>query len=472
MYGPASPGILLGRTYIIPPRRRYFNAQVRKLISVCIKTNRERSPESPHQTCKKRGAASPPWGAAPPSPRLSAWAPRGLRPPGPDGAGPGPAPHKGGHPSRLPRLRRGFRGVLGLGPPAARWAAAGLRPGGPASPPGSAPGLAPLAPPGPLGPGSGPLRSLGVAPGGAAAYRRAACAPCGGRGAPPGPGAAAPGGPGPRRPWPAVGSVPSSAGLAPRLLSLAAPLAGALRSCRRRAAPPASSCRVPPRPAPAGRPGFRPGPPPLRPSGGRLGAACGRPLPRRRPPPWGLSARQAGCQGLRKRPTGPPLTALGGPIFVVDTGAAGVWGRADHFCEITKMVLAFIEQVCYDSPCKGAPHHRLQCSPHGHGGGGSFFALLAPLVAHEGFFTSTPSPSRPPPHEGPGEAQGSGMLCIPSWHSNKCIIFVESYHHLGTPIEQKGVDATSHLPHSPVALYAIFHTLPSTAGRPWRKSWW
>lgn len=196
---------------------------------------------------------------------------------------PGPAPTPGqcpfgGHPSRLFFRRKAApeqSGVLGLGPPRLRWAAAGLA-RRPCLRLGLAPGLGPCGPLGRAGPGSGPLRSLWVAPGVAAACRRAACAPCGGRGAPPGPRRCGVWGACPRRPWLAVGCGPVLAGLAPRLLSLAAPCGGAALLPPGGCAP-AASGRVPPRPAPVGRPGYRHGPPPLRPSGGRLGAGRKRP---------------------------------------------------------------------------------------------------------------------------------------------------------------------------------------------------
>lgn len=245
------------------------------------------------------------------------------------GRGPPPlrgqkAPSGGSRPG-CPASRRGVCGVLGLGPPRLRWAAAGLA-RRPCLCLGLAPGLGPLAPVGPLGPGSGPLRSLGVAPGVAAAYRRAACAPRGGFAAPPGPGAAAPGGPGPRRPWPAVGSVPSSAGLARRLLSLAAPLSGGAALLPPAGCAPCLVLPGPPSAPPAGRPGFRPGPPPLVPPGGGWGGGSAAPLCRRRPPPWGHpplflgrgSGRGPGAlptpgdprQGSRQAAQGPPLTEI------------------------------------------------------------------------------------------------------------------------------------------------------------------
>ena len=79
--------------------------------------------------------------------------PAGAAAPAPHGAGPGPRPRYGGPPAQLPRLRRGFRGVLGLGPPRLRWAAAGL-----ARRPCLRLGLAPGGAPGPCG-AAGPARA-------------------------------------------------------------------------------------------------------------------------------------------------------------------------------------------------------------------------------------------------------------------------------------------------------------------------
>lgn len=116
---------------------------------------------------------------------------------------PGPAPTPGrcpfgGHPSRLFFRRKAApeqSGVLGLGPPRLRWAAAGLA-RRPCLRLGLAPGLGPCGPLGRACPGSGPLRSLWVAAGVAAACRRAACARRRGPGAPPAAPAAAWAGPG------------------------------------------------------------------------------------------------------------------------------------------------------------------------------------------------------------------------------------------------------------------------------------
>lgn len=113
--------------------------------------------------------------------------------------------------SRLAWDRRDFCGVLGLGPPRLRWAAAG-----PARRPCLRLGLrsqpGPLAPCGAAGPGSGPSAPLGSLRGrcGLSAGRlRPSARP---RGSPGGPRCGVAGS-GPRRPWLAGGSAPSSGGL-------------------------------------------------------------------------------------------------------------------------------------------------------------------------------------------------------------------------------------------------------------------
>lgn len=223
-----------------------------------------------------------------------------------------PAP-SGGPPSRLPRLRRGVRGVLGLGPPPLRLLAApfgrlaalrvGLAPGPPVGP------SAPLGPVSAAG-GSGPLRSLWVAPGGAAAFGGPPAPLAAGWGAPPagprcgggGSGAvAAPPAPslGPRLggPWPcpspACGPPCGGGGPLPRSVPGLAPPAPRGPPL----APPLRAPRLPPWGAAAAS---------LR--GAAVGAAAPPPLFRRRPPPWGLSDQMGPRQGLTQVAIRPPLT--------------------------------------------------------------------------------------------------------------------------------------------------------------------
>lgn len=178
--------------------------------------------------------------------------------------------------------------------------------GGPLRAPGPAAllvlGLAPGPPVGPSPPAgaaaaaSGPLRSLWVAAGVAAACRRPACARRRGPRAPPAAPAAAWAAPAPGGFRPAGASVPSSAGLAPRLLSLAAPwrgrcasAAGRLRPCSRRAgAPSRGPCRAAPLVA-VGR----------RASSSRGGGWAAAPPFFASPPPrsWGAGARPAWARG-------------------------------------------------------------------------------------------------------------------------------------------------------------------------------
>lgn len=206
-------------------------------------------------------------------------------------------PIEGGGPGCFAANRRqNISGMLGIGPPPPRWAAAGY-----ARRPCLVSGL--RSRPGPLGlrpagPGSGPLRSLRVATGVAPAYRRAACARRGGAAAPPAGAAAA-------APVPAGGgfatppaSVPSSGGLVRVALVACRPLTGPLRSWRRPSCAPSLVAPGPPLPPPAGRPGFRHGPPPLPPSGGRLGRLR-RPSSPPPPPSVGIIRPSACRQGLR-----------------------------------------------------------------------------------------------------------------------------------------------------------------------------
>lgn len=192
-----------------------------------------------------------------------------------------PAPAPGGLPSRLPRLRRGFCGVLGLGPPAARWAAAGLarRPclsAGLRSRPG------PLRPPGPRWPWLGPP------PPGAARARGSGG--CGGFPAlPPAPGVARP-----------IGGPPAPVGAAPSLPRRAPLRRGRVRPPaavpRRGLGPllggsgPGGSCRLPP---PVGGAALLP-PPGLRPFPRRAGSPSPGPCRAARLPPWAAAPPPSG----------------------------------------------------------------------------------------------------------------------------------------------------------------------------------
>lgn len=190
-----------------------------------------------------------------------------MEPPG------APAPATGGPPGGCPSQARGGCGMLGLGPPPPRWAAAG-----PARRPCLVSGL--RSRPGPLGlrpagPGSGPLRSLLVAPG--------VAWPTGG---PPAPVGAAPGLP--RRAPLRRGRVRAVAGLPRPVLG---PLLGG--------SGPGGSGRLPP---PGGAAALLP-PPVLRPLPRRAGSPCpgpcrAAPLPRwaAAPPPSG--GGWGGCAAL------------------------------------------------------------------------------------------------------------------------------------------------------------------------------
>lgn len=225
--------------------------------------------------------------------------------------------------SRLAWDRRDFCGVLGLGPPRLRWAAAG-----PARRPCLRLGLrsrpGPLAPCGAAGPGSGPSAPLGSLRGrcGLSAGRlRPSARP---RGSPGGPRCGVAGS-GPRRPWLAGGSAPSSGGLGRGALVACRPLSGPLRSCRLPACAPSLVAPGPPPRGPVGRPAKGVG---RRASsaGGRavaalraavkaarapqLGRGCARPAadPVRPGLPWclargcpaGRTSRRVGRQGSRQ----------------------------------------------------------------------------------------------------------------------------------------------------------------------------
>lgn len=75
----------------------------------------------------------------------------------------------------------------------------------------------------------------------------------------------------------------------------------------------------------------------------------------------------------------------------------------EHFPNLRKMVDS-IEHLCYDRHCKGDSQPLARQCPHGRSGWEPFFFHAQ---------KTTPTPSRPPPHEGPGEAQGRGMLTHP-----------------------------------------------------------
>lgn len=219
---------------------------------------------------------------------------------------PGPAPRRGGAAPVVPPLVSGGTSSVcsALAPLRSGRPAAGLarRPGLRS---GLAPGLGPCGPLGRAGPGSGPLRSLWVAAGVASACRRAACARRRGPGAPPAAPAAAWAGPG-------VGGLASPPPRPPAWGSCGPPCAPLRARCggaRPWAAPGGPS----PRPRRAGAPSPGPcraarlspwaaAPSSLR---GALGAACGRPLPRRAPLRWGIRPRSGGqgsSQAARGRP--------------------------------------------------------------------------------------------------------------------------------------------------------------------------
>ena len=211
-------------------------------------------------------------------------------------------------------------------------------PGGPASPPGFAPGLGPCGPLGRAGPGSGPLRrgrpALGALVVVVASRRcprlRGSLGLSAGRLRPSARPRPSPGGPrcgvagsGPRRPCLAGGSAPSSGGLGRGALVACRPLSGALRSCRRPACAPSLVAPGPPPRGPAGRPGFRPGPPRLLPPGAAGGGYAA--LFRAAAPfvgaapvsavvgvPWGrgpVPTLPTLRQGSRQAAQAPPLTA-------------------------------------------------------------------------------------------------------------------------------------------------------------------
>ena len=215
------------------------------------------------------------------SPQKSPKNAAGAAAPAPHGAGPGPRPRYGGPPAQLPRLRRGFRGVLGLGPPAARWAAAGLA-RRPCLSAGLRPRPGPLRPPGPRWPWLGPP------PPGAARARGSGG--CGGFPAlPPAPGVARP-----------IGGPPAPVGAAPSLPRRAPLRRGRVRPPaavpRRGLGPllggsgPGGSCRLPP---PVGGAALLP-PPGLRPFPCRAGSPSPGPCRAARLPPWAAAPPPSG----------------------------------------------------------------------------------------------------------------------------------------------------------------------------------
>lgn len=213
-----------------------------------------------------------------------------------------------GAPAPVAPPSSGRFGVLGLGPPRLRWAAAGK-----ARRPCLRLGL--RSRPGPLGlrpagPGSGPLRRGRSALGALAvvvAFRRCprlrgSRRPIGG---PPAPAGAAPGLPrraplrrGRVRPAAALARLrlgPLLGGSGRPALVACRPLAGALRSCRRAAAPPPSSRRVPLPGSLSGGPASPWAAAPS-PSGGGWGRLA-PPFVPPPPPPWGPSPWRPGGGG-------------------------------------------------------------------------------------------------------------------------------------------------------------------------------
>lgn len=200
-----------------------------------------------------------------------------------------PAPAPGGHPSRLPRLWRGFLWCARPWPP--------LRSGGPLRPPGAAARLrsgaslpAPRSAPRPPW-GRWPLR-VARAPSAPLGSLRGSLGLSAGRLRPSARPRPSPGGPrcggsgsGFRGPWLPGPSAPSSGGLGRWALVACRPLAGALRSCRPPACAPSLVAPGPPPRGPIGRPGFRPGPPRLLPPG--AAGAAAPPFSAPPPPPLG-----------------------------------------------------------------------------------------------------------------------------------------------------------------------------------------
>lgn len=191
------------------------------------------------------------WG--PGGPQNSAvWGPHPAPPaPGRPATGPwpgGPAVVRGS----LPAARSGARAPVGLGP---------------------GPGCGSLGPPGPVGAAARPVGSLGLSAGRPPRAAGPGCSPGGPR--------CGVAGSGRGRPGLAPGSAPGSGGRRPR----PAPVCGlprggsvALAGLRACPAPLPAPPRVPLPPGPAGRPGYRHGPPRRAPAGGGWGGGRGPPL--------------------------------------------------------------------------------------------------------------------------------------------------------------------------------------------------
>lgn len=301
----------------------------------------------------------------------------GSDPHTPHGAGPEPGPTPGATRPSCPASREigGTSSVCSALPTLGSVGALRAFARRPASASGCAPGLGPWplrgrwprlgSPP----PSASRARALALAVAsrrcrrlrGRLAYRLGACARRRGGGAPPAGRAAA-------RPAPAGGgfaappaSSPSSAGLG----------RGALVACRAfpaRCAPvaarpaPRSRRAGAPCPPPAGRPGFRPGPPRLLPPGGGWGGfaapfSAAAPL-RKEYQAFGLWSR-ASQVAIR-----PPLTTARPPDAWSLRGAAEICAN---------LFLDFIEHMCYHKPCKGDTQPLALRCPHGQSGWVPFF---------------------------------------------------------------------------------------------------
>ena len=243
----------------------------------------------------------------------------------------GTRPHSGGHPSRLPRRRRGFCGMLGLGPPRLRWAAAGL-----ARRPCLRLGLAPGGAPGPCG-AAGPARapsapfgslrgSLGLSAGRLRPSARSRRSPGGPR--------CGVGGSGRGRACLAPASAPGVGVVRPPLRAAAGSLRGrSPLGCSGRPFAPSAPRRCP-LPGPlSGGPAIAIGRRAFLPPGG-AGGGLRPPFAAPRPPPLGYQTAQRRSR-VRPGGQGPPLTASPGPIFG-QQGAAR-WGLG----------LDKLERLCY-----------------------------------------------------------------------------------------------------------------------------
>lgn len=236
------------------------------------------------------------------------------------------------------------------------------QPGGPASPPGFAPGGAP-----------GPCRGRWPRPGPSAPFGslRGRSGLSAGRLRPSARPRPSPGGPrcgvagsGPRRPCLAGGSAPGSGVWAGGLLSLAAP-------CRGRCAPAAA------RPAPLPRRAGSPSPGPCRaarlppwaaappPSGGGWGRLR-RPFPRRRPLRGGRSCWCRGGRslgpGARANPSHPPSRVKTSGASAALDGVCAGWQAVTKGATSRPVIrqafhsgVDIVEQTCYYRACKGVP---------------------------------------------------------------------------------------------------------------------